>query len=263
MTMKKKKILQENYKKFHQLKVLKANKISHEFIAATSTCRKATHNSAKAKFNIGTAQAPGISDHTGGLLHHLLPGHVELELHVYLTGGDECMHTRLLGILHRLPSPINIPLIAPGKATYDRNVFALPIPNLLRNQSDGLEIGLRGSREPRLNDIHTELRQLPRHVELLFGGHCGAGGLLAVPESSVENSHIVRIRDPVRDVIRPPWSQAAAYHAGGVGEGITRCCAAAERAVSSLQETTASNNVSANERAFAFVALKHSVRVRV
>nr|GMD63618.1 hypothetical protein PHAVU_001G104000g [Ipomoea batatas] len=69
-----------------------------------------------------TTQAPGISDHTGGLLHHLLPGHVELELHVYLTGGDECMHPRLLGMLHRLPSPINIPLIAPGKAAYDRNV---------------------------------------------------------------------------------------------------------------------------------------------
>nr|GMD14969.1 uncharacterized protein LOC109167327 [Ipomoea batatas] len=76
-------------------------------------------------------QAPGISDHTGGLLHHLLPGHVELELHVYLTGGDECMHPRLLGMLHRLPSPINIPLIAPGKAAYDRNVFALPVPNLV------------------------------------------------------------------------------------------------------------------------------------
>nr|GME05499.1 hypothetical protein PHAVU_001G104000g [Ipomoea batatas] len=69
-----------------------------------------------------TTQAPGISDHTGGLLHHLLPDHVELELHVYLTGGDECMHPRLLGMLHRLPSPINIPLIAPRKAAYDRNV---------------------------------------------------------------------------------------------------------------------------------------------
>lgn len=148
----------------------------------------------------------------------MLPGHFELEVHVDLTGGNEGVDPGLLRMLYSLPSLVYVSLIASGEAAYDGHVIALPTADLLRNQSDSLQVCLGGSGKSGLNDVDAKPGELAGYGELLLGGHGGSRGLLAVAESGVENAHIVRIGDPVRDVFRAARPRRRLAADGGGGE---------------------------------------------
>jgi hypothetical protein len=47
-------------------------------------------------------------------------------------------------------------------------------------------IARTGSSEPRLDDIHAKLFQLPRNADFLFLGHGRAGALLAIAQCGIE-----------------------------------------------------------------------------
>lgn len=129
-----------------------------------------------------------------------------------LTGGNENMHPRTLGLLHSLPRGVNVPGIAPRETAYDGDVPFLvdAVSDLSGDRLHGLEVRLAGCRKPGLDDVDAELGELARDVQLLLAGHGGAGGLLAVSEGGVEDADVVGVGDAVGDVIR-----TAAYGGGG------------------------------------------------
>ena len=53
----------------------------------------------------------------------------------------------------------------------------------------GLKVAARRDREARFDHVDAELRQLPRHADLLRGIHGEARRLLAVAQSSIENAY--------------------------------------------------------------------------
>jgi hypothetical protein len=55
-----------------------------------------------------------------------------------------------------------------------------------------LEVARRRRREARLDDVHVQLLQLPRHLQLLVQAHARAGALLPVAQRRVENNHVIR-----------------------------------------------------------------------
>ncbi|EXB68691.1 hypothetical protein L484_024706 [Morus notabilis] len=115
---------------------------------------------------------------------------------------------RSLGVLDGLPSRPDIVLIAPRKGADDRNVTVLinGVADLLRDRLHGLKVVLRGGGESGLDNVDAELRQLPRDVELLLRGQRHPRRLLAVAKSRVKDADVVRVGNPVRDVLRPPSS---------------------------------------------------------
>lgn len=117
-------------------------------------------------------------------------------------GGDERVNSRPLGVLHSLPCGSNVVLVAAGEAADDGNVAVVTdgVSDFLRDHFNGFEVVLGRRREPSLDDVDAELGELARHVELLLGRHGGAGRLLAVAESGVENADIGRVRNAVGDV---------------------------------------------------------------
>ena len=57
----------------------------------------------------------------------------------------------------------------------------------LRDAADGLGVGFRGNWKPRLDDVHAQGLELPRHPQLLFDPHREARSLLPVAKRRVEN----------------------------------------------------------------------------
>ena len=54
---------------------------------------------------------------------------------------------------------------------------------------DSLEVPGRGRREAGLDDVHVQLGQLTRDLDLLRHGEAGAGRLLAITERGVEDPY--------------------------------------------------------------------------
>ena len=143
-------------------------------------------------------------------------------------GGDEGVNPGPLGVLDGLPGCSNVLLVAAGEATDDGDVSVVVngVADLLGDHFDGLEVILGGGREAGLDDVDAELGKLPRHIQLLLGGHGGARGLLAVAESRVENADIGRVRNEGGDVRRAPpgrrrmgsWSGEERVRFEGSGE---------------------------------------------
>ena len=132
------------------------------------------------KFDI-PAQACGVGHHLADGLEHLLPGHLQLVLHVDIAGGQEDVDAGLLCFLHGVPGGVNVPLGAPGQACHH---------GLADSGGDGLHAFVvhgRGDGKTRLDDIHPQLFQLPGHFDLFRQVHAAPGGLLAVPEGGVKN----------------------------------------------------------------------------
>ena len=125
-----------------------------------------------AKLDVITAQAPCKTHHTPCNLKDLFFGLPQLEFHVNSTGGNEGMNPGSFSVLDSFPGSPNIFLIAPREATDDRNVpiGIDSIANLLGNGLHGLEIVVGGGGEASLDDVDTELGELPGNVEFFLGG---------------------------------------------------------------------------------------------
>src|SRR4029453_16934689 len=93
---------------------------------------------------------------------------------------DEPVEVRPLRDLDRLHGPLRVAVPASGERC-DRD----PAFRLLGDPTDRLEVARRGGREPGLDDVDTEPRELPRDLELLCGRQTGTGCLLAVAERGV------------------------------------------------------------------------------
>lgn len=77
------------------------------------------------------------------------------------------------------------------------------IPDLAGDRPDRFKVIAGGGGEAGLDDVDAKAGELAGDVELLLGGHGGAGGLLAVAEGGVKDADIGGIGDPVGDVFGP------------------------------------------------------------
>ncbi len=116
-----------------------------------------------------------------GLVLHLLRRHAELLLHVDLRRRDEHVDARLVGVAHGFPRPVDV--LEPGtrEAGDDGTVHGLG------DRLDGLEVTVGRDREPGLDDVDAQARELVRDLELLGDVERDAGRLLAVPQRRVED----------------------------------------------------------------------------
>ncbi len=108
-------------------------------------------------------------------LHHLLPAHLQLVLHVDVRGGDEGVDPGPLRVLQGLPGPVDV--LLPGAAQAGNRD---PLPNILGDDLDGLEVIRGGDGEPRLDDINAQSGQLAGQLQLLPCIHAVPGRLLSV-----------------------------------------------------------------------------------
>jgi len=165
-----------------------------------------------AELDVRTTQTASESDHAASYLKNLFFALSELVLHVNGAGGDEGQKPGPLRLLHSLPCSSNVLLVAPAHCNNHRNVpiIVALTPNFPRYHLHGVEVLLWCRGEPCLDDVHAQLRQLPRDLQLLLRGHGGAGGLLAFAKGGVQNPEVGRVRNVARDVLRPARTRASA-----------------------------------------------------
>ena len=133
-----------------------------------------------------------------------------------ITRGDERVDPRPFGVSHSLPSRLDISLVAPRETADDGDVTVLVdgVSDGFGNGLDRLEVVFGRGGEPGLDDVHAELRELARDVELLLGGEGGAGGLLAVAERGVEDADVVAVGNAVGDVVRAAAAEGVGRERG-------------------------------------------------
>ena len=90
-----------------------------------------------------------------------------------------------LGVPHRLPGPVDVLEPGAGQAGDDRALHRLG------DGLDRLEVAVAGDREPGLDDVDPEARELVGDLELLADVERDAGRLLAVPQGRVEDQDLV------------------------------------------------------------------------
>ena len=127
------------------------------------------------------AEALGIGHHGADALEDLLPGHLELILHVDIAGGQEHVDPGMLGFLHRVPGGVDVALGAAGQAGHGA------VGHSGGNGLHALVVHGRGNGKSRFDDVHTQLLQLAGHFDLFRQVHAAARGLLAVSEGRVKN----------------------------------------------------------------------------
>ncbi len=129
----------------------------------------------------------GSRDGGGRFRPYLVGRHLQLLLHVDLRRRDEHMDAGLLGVVDRFPRPVDVLEAGPRERADGRAVHGL------RDRLDGLEVALRRDREPRLDDVDAEARELVRDLELLGDVERDARGLLAVTQGRVEDQDVVHL----------------------------------------------------------------------
>ena len=149
----------------------------------------------------------------GGLGLHLVTRHAQLLRHVDLGGGDEHVDARPLGVTHRLPSPIDV--LEPGarQRSDDRAAHA---PG---DRLDRLEVAVAGDREPGLDDVDPEARQLLRDLELLARVERDARALLTVSQRRVEDQHAVHGDSFLRGGVSRVWGRSGSGGSGARAGG--------------------------------------------
>ena len=129
-------------------------------------------------------------------LQDLFPAHLELLVHVEITGGDKDMDAGAGSLLEGLPCGFDVFFSSPGKAADCRPIEALG------NQLDALEISRAGDREAGLDDIYPETLKLAGDHKFFFHVQAGAGTLFAVSQGRVENLYLSHdLRTPVYPVL--------------------------------------------------------------
>ena len=148
-----------------------------------------------AELDVG-ADGPGAADALDGPLDDLLAGHLQLVLAVDRRGGQEDVDPRLLGVLERLPGAVDVAVVAAGEPADGR------AGDLGGDGADGLEVALRGDREPGLDDVDAERGQGAGHLHLLGLVHARARRLLAVAQGRVEDPDPVRFASAMAGLFR-------------------------------------------------------------
>mmetsp|Transcript_11203 Transcript_11203/g.28731 ORF Transcript_11203/g.28731 Transcript_11203/m.28731 type:complete len:415 (+) Transcript_11203:471-1715(+) len=126
----------------------------------------------RAELDVGAAEAAQVAHSRDGVLHHLVRRHLELELHVDFRGGDEGVHARLGGALHRVPCALQVRELGAGEAADDGHVAvgARLVAHLDRDLPHRLKVVGRRDGEARLDDVHAQARQAACYVQLLLDG---------------------------------------------------------------------------------------------
>jgi len=96
-------------------------------------------------------------------------------------GGQEDVDPWPLGVLHRLPSPVDVGLPAAGQAANARPFHRLG------DFADRLEVAGRGDREAGLDHVDPQVGEGLGNLHLLAQIHACPGRLLAVAERGIEN----------------------------------------------------------------------------
>ena len=123
-------------------------------------------------------------DHGARVGEHLVRRLLDLVLHVHRAGADERVDARHLGDLHGVPADPDVLLDGP-RQTGDARAL-----DLGRDRLDRLEVVGRGDREPGLDDVHAQLGQLVRDLELLGPVQGSARRLFAVAQCRVEDPDV-------------------------------------------------------------------------
>mmetsp|Transcript_26483 Transcript_26483/g.57558 ORF Transcript_26483/g.57558 Transcript_26483/m.57558 type:complete len:712 (+) Transcript_26483:185-2320(+) len=168
-----------------------------------------------AELNIRAAQAPAILNRLNRKCDNLILSLLQLVLHVNFAGRDERVDAWALCVLHGRPGRINVLLVGARKSADDRDISVLVniVPYSLRDLAHSCVIVRRCRWETRLNNVNPELLELLCDVQLLLRGQSRTRTLLAIAQSGIKNAHVVRIVDPVRNVLRTlglGWSSPVA-----------------------------------------------------
>mmetsp|Transcript_24047 Transcript_24047/g.43480 ORF Transcript_24047/g.43480 Transcript_24047/m.43480 type:complete len:389 (-) Transcript_24047:364-1530(-) len=157
------------------------------------------------ELNVVTAEGLGEAHGLGGDLYDLVGCLAELGLHVYLGGGDEGVHAGPLGALDRVPGALNVHLKGPGESADDGHIAVLKdlVSHHVGDLLDGSKVIRRGNGEARLDNVHSQLGQVARNLQLLRRRQGGSRRLLSVPQRRVKDAHIIGVRDSSRDILRP------------------------------------------------------------
>jgi hypothetical protein len=93
------------------------------------------------------------------------------------------MDAGMLGLLHRLQSPLDVAFLRPGKTHHHRPL------DVLGDTLHRCKISLGRGGKTSLNDIDPELLQLAGDHNLLLDVHARPWGLLPVSQGSIEDLH--------------------------------------------------------------------------
>ena len=131
----------------------------------------------------------GVVARAGDLRDHHLEDFVRLLLqlvfHVHRRGGQEGVDAPPLRRLDRFGAAVDV-LERGARQPADHRVFGA-----LGDLMDGGKIAFGGDRKPGLDDVDAHLVEQFGDFELLLMGHGGAGALLAVAQSGVEDDDAV------------------------------------------------------------------------
>jgi len=93
---------------------------------------------------------------------------------MYIRSGEKYMNAGMLGMLNCFPCPVYIIGMSTSQSA-NRGAAYLPSNKAYRFKVTG-----RTGREASLNDINTELLQMPSYLQLFLNIECSAGGLFSV-----------------------------------------------------------------------------------
>src|SRR5207253_2095636 len=143
-----------------------------------------------------------VGDRRARLTLHVLARRLQLALDVNVAGRDEGVDARALRILDRVPGRVDV-LLGRARQAADHGAF-----DLARDRLHRLEVTRRGDREPGLDHVHAQARELVGDLELLLLVERYARRLLAVAQGGVEDQDAICLRS------------AGARRAGGAGSFI-------------------------------------------
>mmetsp|Transcript_42823 Transcript_42823/g.79313 ORF Transcript_42823/g.79313 Transcript_42823/m.79313 type:complete len:652 (+) Transcript_42823:184-2139(+) len=162
----------------------------------------------RTEFDVVASQALGVRDGLHGDLDHFIRGLVQLRLHVNRTGGYEGMYPRPNGSLDGVPRGLDVPFVRSTQSANDGHVPVVErfVPHHVGDLLDGVEVVGTRDGKAGLDDVDSELGEIPGDFQLFRRGEGGSRGLFAVAESRVEDADVVRVGDFAGDVVRTGFS---------------------------------------------------------
>ena len=129
----------------------------------------------------------GVRDRRAGLALDVLAGRLQLVLDVDVGGRDERVDPCPRGVLDRVPGGVDVGDMRPREPGDHGSLD--PARDLL----DRFEVPGRGDREPGLDHVDPQPRELLRDLQLLLGVEADPGRLLAVAQRRVEDQYSVGV----------------------------------------------------------------------
>src|SRR5579862_1408275 len=116
-----------------------------------------------------------------GLAHDFVFRFLQFEFAVNRAGGEKDMDARPFRVLHRVARGFDVFLQAARQPRDDGAV------EFFGDGFDGVEIAGRGDGEAGFDDVHLQPRERAGDLQFFFAVHAGAGRLLAIAQSRVED----------------------------------------------------------------------------